>query len=171
MKILILSALFGLSTTMSFAQKTSSQWVINGEPIPGATSVSFVTTYINPHVDSVVALNDSITYKQIAHAGKMLHRYKRYHIAGNVLQILGVTGATINLIEMNRTNNPVSGYIPIYAVSGSLALAGYILNEWVCPGFIVKAGMSLQGNCVNLDLDKRRNRRHKDSDAPEIAPK
>ena len=107
-------------------------------------------------------------YKQIVYAGKMLHRYKGYHIAGNVLQIMGITGATINLIEMNRTNNPVSGYIPVYVVSGSLAFAGYILNEWVCPGFISKAGLSLRGNVINIDIENRKTRRHKHSDAPEV---
>jgi hypothetical protein len=136
--------------------------------MPGATSVSFVSTFSNPHNDSVVDLHDSITYKQIARAGVLLHKYKRYHIAGNVMQLMGVTGATINLIELNRTNNAASGYMPVFAVSGALAFAGYILNEWVCPGFITRAGTSLQGNVINLNLEKHRKRKHIEAEAPEV---
>ena len=140
-----------LSSLTGYAQAPSYHWEINGVPVPGATSVAFITT-VTSHADSAVSLNDSITYKQVAFAGKMLHRYKGYHITGNVLEIMGVTAVTANLIEMNRRNDKATNYIPIYVVGGALAAAGYIINEWICPAFINKAGLSLQGNTLNIDL-------------------
>jgi hypothetical protein len=141
-----------MSANCVFAQNPAYHWEINGMPVPGATSVTFVCTEAPPY-DRV---HDSVFYySQIVAAGKMLHKYKGIHITGNVLQASGCTLALGNLIEMNRTMNPKSNYTTMYCVAGGLAFAGYVLNEWVAPGFIAKAGLCLQGNGVGIDLDKR----------------
>jgi len=141
-----LSALFTLNTIIGYAQTAGYHWEVNGVEIPGATSVTFVSTVKPPSPDL------EAKYQDVIYAGKLLHRYKGTHITGNLLQIGGVSLAMGNLIEMNRTGNPVSGYTPMYAVAGGLALAGYILNEWIAPGFITRAGLSLKGNAVAISL-------------------
>ena len=127
-------------------QAPGYHWEINGVAMPGATSIAFVSDY-QPKRDSVLKQG------QVLYAGKMLYRYKYYHMTGNLMEIAGAGIAFINLLEMNRTTNPPSNYMPMYIIGGGLAAAGYILNAWIAPGFITRAGMVLQGNsvCINLD--------------------
>ncbi len=131
----------------SFAQAPAYHWEINGVPVPGATSVAFVCT-TDGVTDSVVR------YGQVLQAGNMLCKYRQVHTMGNMLEAGGAVLAFGNLIEMNRTMNPKSNYTPMFCVAGGLALAGYVLNEWVAPGFIARAGLQLQGNGVGIALGK-----------------
>ena len=55
-----------------------------------------------------------------------------------------------------RTVNPKSNYTPMYCIAGGLALAGYVLNAWIAPGFIAKAGLRLEGNGVGINLAGRK---------------
>jgi hypothetical protein len=132
-----------------FAQAPAYHWEINGVPVAGATSVAFVCT-TDGVTDSVVR------YGQVLQAGNMLHKYRQVHTWGNILEAGGAVLAFGNLIEMNRTVNPKSNYTPMYCIAGGLALTGYVLNAWIAPGFIARAGLRLEGNGVGIDLGRRR---------------
>ena len=133
----------------SFAQAPAYHLEINGVPVAGATSVAFVCT-TDGVTDSVVR------YGQVLQAGNMLHKYRQVHTLGNILEAGGAVLAFGNLIEMNRTVNPKSNYTPMYCIAGGLALAGYVLNAWIAPGFIAKAGLRLEGNGVGINLAGRK---------------
>src|SRR5438105_2173710 len=122
MKVLII-ALLGLSPLIAHAQTPAYHWEVNGVPVPGATSVTFVAT---PQADTTVN-RTPFTRTQLVYTSKMLRGYKVSHLTGSLFEVAGAAVVTINLLEMNRTQLPKSNYTPFFVIGGGLALTGYVI--------------------------------------------
>ncbi len=138
MKRPIITALVGLMPLIASAQEIAFQ--------PKQDVTAAVATAPMP---SLTAKSERAAY-----ADKMLYEYRKARMMGSVMEIGGAGVVALNLIEMNRTNNPKSRYTPMFVIGGGFALAGYVINHWVAPGYLEKAGVSVQGSGVSIDLHK-----------------
>lgn len=137
-------ALIGMHSLIASAQTENYQREVNGNPVPGATSATFMATP-QKEGNTIPAFTGS---DQLQAAGKMLHKYKETKILGSLFEVSGAAIMTINLVEMNRTNLPKSNYTPFFVVGGGLTLAGYVINQFIAPGLIDKAGVEMRGNML-----------------------
>jgi hypothetical protein len=137
MKRPIITALIGLMPLFACAQETDSR--------PG---IAAVTTEI-PMVKTFSAKSEQAIY-----ADKMLYEYRKARMMGSVMQMGGAAAVALNLVEMNRTGNQKSRYTPVFVIGGGFAVAGFVINHWVAPGYLEKAGIGLHGNGVSIDLHK-----------------
>ncbi|MCD6013912.1 MAG: hypothetical protein K0Q79_3774 [Flavipsychrobacter sp.] len=135
MKRPIITALIGLMPFIAQAQEVAFQ------------RQQDVTTSTTP----VPSLAKS---ERAAYADKMLYEYRKARMMGSVMEIGGAGVVALNLIEMNRTGKQKSRYTPMFVIGGGFAVAGYVINHWVAPGYLEKAGVSLQGSGVSIDLHK-----------------
>ena len=145
MRKVILLTIFGLSIVSSYAQSVREL----------TTEISKLEKQRNV-IDSDLKTKDNEYRKYsknmdyIQYAGKDLQSYTSTHTAGNIFYLVG----GVALFASTKTSSKDEAEIYMTKVTGGLfILTGYILNQWVAPNFIRKAGIKMNSVGVYVNLD------------------